>query len=46
LKIECDFIVKKEGKLLAVQVVYDLNEDNYLREVRGLYHTVRKFNCD
>lgn len=33
---ECDFIVKKDGKLTAIQVCYELNERNQTREVNGL----------
>lgn len=33
---ECDFIVKNEGKLTAIQVCYELNEHNQAREVNGL----------
>ncbi len=36
-KGECDFIVSKNRKVdMAVQVCYDLNSDNYNREVNGL----------
>jgi predicted AAA+ superfamily ATPase len=36
-KGECDFIVSKDRKVdMAVQVCYDLNSDNYNREVNGL----------
>jgi predicted AAA+ superfamily ATPase len=33
---ECDFIIKNEGKLIAIQVCYELNEHNQAREVNGL----------
>jgi len=33
---ECDFIVKKENKLLAIQVCYELNSENQKRELNGL----------
>ena len=33
---ECDFIAKKEGKTIALQVCYELNEQNKTREVNGL----------
>jgi len=33
---ECDFIVKKENKLVAIQVCYELNMQNEKREVNGL----------
>jgi len=46
LKIECDFIVEKNWKLQAIQVCYQLNEENRKRELAGLYHTMKKFNCN
>jgi len=33
---ECDFIVKKELKMVAIQVCYELNEQNQKRELNGL----------
>jgi predicted AAA+ superfamily ATPase len=33
---ECDFIAKKEGKTLAIQVCYTLNDENRKRELNGL----------
>jgi len=33
---ECDFIVKKENKIIAIQVCYELNTQNEKREVNGL----------
>lgn len=33
---ECDFIAKKEEKTLAIQVCYELNEQNRNRELNGL----------
>jgi len=33
---ECDFIAKKEGKIIALQVCYELNLQNEKREVGGL----------
>lgn len=33
---ECDFIVKQENKLIALQVCYQLNEHNQEREIKGL----------
>ncbi len=36
-KKECDFIISENGKVQeAVQVCYDLNEDNLKREIEGL----------
>lgn len=33
---ECDFIVKKENKIVAIQVCYELNEQNRAREIEGI----------
>lgn len=33
---ECDFIAKKDNKIIAIQVCYELNELNTKREVGGL----------
>jgi len=33
---ECDFIVKKDDKTIAIQVCYELNEQNKKREINGL----------
>jgi len=33
---ECDFIVKKEEKIVAIQVCYELNDNNRKREFNGL----------
>jgi len=33
---ECDFIIKKENKLIAIQVCYELNYQNQQRELNGL----------
>ena len=33
---ECDFIVKKDAKIVAIQVCYELNDRNLKREVNGL----------
>jgi len=33
---ECDFIIKKNNKVLAIQVCYELNEQNRIREINGL----------
>jgi len=34
--IECDFICKKDNKTIALQVCYELNEQNRKRETNGL----------
>lgn len=41
---ECDFIVKKDEKLSAIQVCYELTLENREREFNGLYKL--KFNLD
>ncbi len=33
---ECDFIAKKDNKTLAIQVCYELSEQNKYREINGL----------
>ncbi len=33
---ECDFIAKKDNKLTAIQVCYEINEKNIKRELNGL----------
>ena len=40
---ECDFIFKKDNKLIAVQVSYELNEHNREREINALWEVNRKF---
>ncbi len=42
-KGECDFIAKKKD-LLAVQVCYQLNEENQQREINGLLGALKKIN--
>lgn len=34
--IEYDFIVKKENKTIAIQVCYELNDQNKTREINGI----------
>jgi hypothetical protein len=44
-KNECDFLVKGKDKTIrAIQVCYDLNEDNKKREINGLSEALTKFN--
>ena len=33
---ECDFIVKKDERIIAIQVCYELNEQNRVREMNGI----------
>jgi len=44
-KGECDFIIKEKEKIMqALQVCYELNEDNEKREINGLLEAMHKFN--
>ena len=44
-KKECDFVIKEKTKITkAVQVCYELNEDNKDREIKGLVEALEKFN--
>jgi predicted AAA+ superfamily ATPase len=44
-KKECDFVVKEENKITqAIQVCYDLSEDNKNREIDGLIEALETFN--
>jgi len=45
--VECDFMIKNKTKIdMAIQVCYDLNKDNYDREVNGLLSAMSKFNLN
>ena len=42
---ECDFIVKQKEKIIyAIQVCFDLNEENKNREINGLLTGLKEFN--
>ena len=44
-KGECDFLLREGAKIKeAIQVCYDLNEENKDREVNGLIEAMKKFN--
>ena len=44
-KNECDFVVKENEKITqAIQVCYELNEDNKEREINGLKEALTKFS--
>jgi predicted AAA+ superfamily ATPase len=44
-KGECDFVVKEGEKIkYAVQVCYELDEENKNREISGLIEAMKKFN--
>ncbi len=46
-KGECDFLVKEEGGIkMAIQVTYEMNEDNKRRELDGLLEAMGKFGLD
>ncbi len=42
---ECDFLIKEKEKIIyAIQVCYELTEDNKERELNGLKEAMKKFN--
>ena len=44
-KYECDFIIKEKDKIIkAIQVCYNLNDNNLERELTGLKEAMKKFN--
>ena len=46
-KWECDFLVKEGGGIvMAIQVTYEMNEDNKMREINGLKEALDKFGLD
>ncbi|EQD75290.1 hypothetical protein B1B_02203 [mine drainage metagenome] len=46
-KGECDFLVKRTGKIIkAIQVTYELNEDNKRRELDGLLEALNEFGLN
>ena len=41
---ECDFLIQEDSRIIiAIQVAYELNEDNKKREIEGLLEAMRKF---
>ena len=41
---ECDFLIKEDSRIIiAIQVAYELNEDNKKREIEGLLEAMKKF---
>jgi len=43
-KFECDFLVQEKNKITdAVQVCYELTDDNKEREINGLVEAMKKF---
>jgi predicted AAA+ superfamily ATPase len=46
-KSECDFLVKENNKITAaIQVCYELTEENKEREINGLLTALKKFNLE
>ena len=44
-KRECDFLVKEQNKITqAIQVCYEISEENKEREISGLVEALKKFN--
>ena len=44
-KKECDFLIKEKNRITqAIQVCYELNEDNKKREIEGLLEAMKKVN--
>ncbi|KPJ67719.1 MAG: hypothetical protein AMJ43_03560 [Coxiella sp. DG_40] len=43
---ECDFIVKKDDKLIAIQACFTIDTLNRTREITGLKTVMQKFNID
>lgn len=44
---ECDFLVKEGMKItMAIQVSYNLHQENFQREYKGLMEAMEKFNLD
>ena len=41
---ECDFLIKEDSRIIiAIQVAYELNEDNKKMEIEGLLEAMKKF---
>ena len=41
---ECDFVRKEKEKMMqAIQVCFDLNDDNQEREINGLMEAMKEF---
>lgn len=41
---ECDFIVHQQNNMEAIQVCYELNDNNKTREINGLKEAMKKFD--
>lgn len=43
-KKECDFVIREKNKIIdAIQVCYNLNDENQDREIKGLLEAMKKF---
>jgi len=46
-KNECDFVIKEKEKITqAIQVCYDLNEENKEREINGMLEALKEFKLN
>ncbi len=46
-KYECDFLIKEKGKITnAIQVCFEMNDDNKDREIRGLQEALEKVKLE
>ena len=46
-KHECDFLVKEKGKIIdAIQVCFELNDDNKDREIKGVVEALEKLKLE
>ncbi len=41
---ECDFVARKDNKLIAIQVTKELNDDNIKREIEGIKECMKSLN--
>lgn len=46
-KNECDFVIKEKGRIVrAIQVCFELHEENKEREIKGLVEALNKFSIE
>ena len=45
-KGECDFIARRPGSMLAIQVCYEVTPDNFSREINGLTEALEKTGAE
>ena len=44
---ECDFVIKEKGRITkAIQVCYELSEENREREINGLLEAMKEFKLN